>query len=645
MLEKCYWPLLRLARKHSLPFGIEASGCTLEAIGKLDKNWIAEFRTLLDRGICEFVGSGYAQIIGPLVPAKVNVANLRIGNQVYRDLLGIQPRIALVAEQAYSAGLIQHYLNNGYQGIVMEWDNPSRFHPEWDPEWRYLPQVACGQHGEELPLLWNKSIAFQKFQRYAHGEMELEEYLDYLTSHLSESPRAMSLYGNDVEIFDFRPGRYHTEADLSNESEWERLEKLFMTLKADARFRLVAPGSVMDMLSIPGAGNRLSLESPECPIPVKKQGKYNITRWAVTGRDDLGINTISWRIHEILKRNQQSTEENWKELCYLWSSDFRTHITENRWESYKARLLGFEKKIGADRLQPGLINISGTKQNISLAAMPDDVHISRNESFLTVETEAIKLRLNFRRGLAIDALWFKDVSDDWLCGTMHHGYYDDINWGADYYTGHLVQEAPGHRRITDLEPVESLKVAYHHEDTSIKVQGKIQLDCGNLCKSFRIHTGSGQPYIEIEYQLDQPQTLPGSLRLGYITINPEAFSQRHLFYAVHNGGNELETYNMTEPFNHGGSVSFLVSASHILGCTGSFIKLGDHRHIIDVNINRSASALAGAISFQKVGNSYLCRLFWSAQEMDDTSKANIEPTEPFRCTLRVSALQAGSVST
>ena len=31
VIEKCYWPLLRLARKRKLPFGIELSGYTLEA--------------------------------------------------------------------------------------------------------------------------------------------------------------------------------------------------------------------------------------------------------------------------------------------------------------------------------------------------------------------------------------------------------------------------------------------------------------------------------------------------------------------------------------------------------------------------------------------------------------------------------------
>jgi len=36
VVERCYWPLLRLAREYDLPFGIEASAYTLEAASVAD---------------------------------------------------------------------------------------------------------------------------------------------------------------------------------------------------------------------------------------------------------------------------------------------------------------------------------------------------------------------------------------------------------------------------------------------------------------------------------------------------------------------------------------------------------------------------------------------------------------------------------
>lgn len=643
VIRRCYWPLLRLARKYNLPLGIEATGHTLEAIAVSDPAWVEELRRLTEEGSCEFVGSGYSQIIGPLVPPEVNAANLRIGNQVYEHMLGFRPGIALVNEQAYSAGLIRHYIEAGYRAIVMEWDNPYRYHPEWDAKWRYLPQLACGQHGEEIPVIWNKAIAFQKFQRHAHGEMELNEYQEYLCGHLSDKPRSFSLYGNDVEIFNFRPSRFETEAVLQ-EDEWQRIERLFKTLLADGRFQFIRPSQVMELMQAPGAGNRLHLESSEQPIPVKKQEKYNITRWAVTGRDDLGINTVCWRIFESFKANPASNDDDWRELCYLWSSDFRTHITKKRWNEYRGRLHEFEKKVGANRLRPRPVSADTSSPDISDSKMPPNVHVERDKSYLNIETDAIKMRLNSKRGFAIDALWFKNISADWLCGTLHHGYYDDINWGADYYTGHIVLESPGHRRITDLEPVEEVTVAYEQASESVRIQTEILLDCGKLYKTFRI-TGCGdQPYVDIDYQLDWSKSMAGSLRLGYITINPEAFSQPNLFYATHNGGHNLECFKMTEPVNHGDAISFLVSAKQVLGCTGSIIKIGDHRHHINVTVDKSASNLAGMIHYQNIGNSYICRLIWSAQEMDDTSRTSGEAVGVLRCSLRICGVLADTVT-
>ena len=70
VINRCYWPLLRLVREQRLPVGIEASGYTLETIKTLDPAWIEELRCLCRKGLTEFIGSGYVQLIGPLVPAS-----------------------------------------------------------------------------------------------------------------------------------------------------------------------------------------------------------------------------------------------------------------------------------------------------------------------------------------------------------------------------------------------------------------------------------------------------------------------------------------------------------------------------------------------------------------------------------------------
>jgi hypothetical protein len=537
VVRRCYWPLLRLARDLGLPLGIEAPAFTLEAAAAADPSWLAELRSLVTDGPCEFLGSGYVQLIGPLVPAEVNAANLRLGNAAYERLLGAHPETALVNEQAYSAGLVAHYVDAGYRAIVMEWDNPASVHPEWDAEWRYLPQVACGQHGEEIPLLWNKSLAFQKFQRYAHGEIEVSEYLEYLGSHAASTPRAFPLYGGDIEVFDFRPGRYRTEAVLTDGVEWQRIGRLFETLLSDDRFEFVPPSAVLKMLELPDAGNRLYLESAEQPIPVKKQGKYNLTRWAVTARDDLAVNTDCWRAYERLRADPAASDESWRELCYLWSSDFRTHITEKRWAAYRERLAAFGRKLGVTGpvAQPAPIAVRHHDGEARTTTRVDG-------RFLTVQTDAVTLVLNTRRGLAIESLTFPGVSDRPLVGTLPHGYYDDISLGADFYTGHVILEPPGAPKMTDLEQVEP---EVRRTTDGVEVSAVVPTVVGPVRKRLRV--GEHESVVELTYEFDWGVLPVGSLRLGHVTLVPRSFDRDSLYFACHNGGASRSSMRSSPP--------------------------------------------------------------------------------------------------
>ena len=614
VIQRCYWPLLRVVRNLKLPVGIEASAVTLESIRGIDPAWTAEFSNLCSERLCELIGSGYVQLIGPLVPPEVNAANLRLGNKSYEHILGIRPSIALINEQAYSAGLVQHYVDAKFQAIIMEWDNPSRNHPEWSPELRYLPQIACGQHGEEIPIIWNKSIAFQKFQRLAHGEMEVQEYLQYLDGHVSENPRVFPVYGNDAEIFDFRPGRYHTEPALREIGEWERISRLVGVLLKDGRFEFVLPSATLEWISAPGAGNRLHLESAEDPVPVKKQEKYNITRWAVTGRNDLGINTRCRRLFEALKERRVTDDESWRELCYLWSSDFRTHITDKRWLTFLTRLQGFEKRldIGERAARYESFGLRAAE-----ARLPSGFRSTREGRFLKLENDLVQVVLNCRRGLAIDSFVVKKISDQSLLGTLPHGYYQDIALGADYYSGHLVLETPGQPKITDLSAVEP-EIGCAEDGESVVVEGEVSTPLGLIRKRIRVNA---QGQLGIEYKLEWEEMSPGALRLAHITLNPEAFDPQGLFFESHNGSFLPERFSVgAKRIEHGRSVSFLVSASSAMGMTNGELSLSDEERTIKVRTQVEQASVVGQVTFIPVLGSFFYRASFSAAELDETCR-------------------------
>ena len=612
VVARCYWPLLRLAEQFG-PIGIEATGYTLEEIARCDPEWIGRARALIGRGRVELIGSGYSQMIGPLVPAKVTEANLRIGNDVYERLLGTKPRLALVNEQAFSGGLVGLYLDAGYAALAMDWDNPGTAHPDWPAETRFLPQRALGADGRSIGLLWTNTVAFQKMQRFVHRDIEIDAYLDYVRGQQAPGRRALCVYASDAEIFDFRPGRYKTEEKLTSESEWARMGQAFARLREE--FALVSPSDVLALRDTANAGQTLRLETAASPIPVKKQRKYNLARWAVTGRDDLGVNAACERIYLGMDR-AGAGDDAWKELCWLWASDFRTHITDKRWAKFCARLCAAETR-WASPAQP--------EHNEPQGAQIED-------RFISVETAQMAVRLDRRRGLTLDSVQFAGDARPTL-GSVLHGHFDDIALQADWYTGDCVFEAPGEHKVTDLDwAATQIRTA---DNDDVIVCGRIETSKGAIEK--RLRFAADEPRIDFDLTFHWTDWGKGSLRLGHFTLLGEAFDQARLFLTTQNGGHATERFDLAgQTIEHGAPVSFLVSSSQGLGMTEGWAEIGDDTTRIRVEVDRSAGCLLGMLTHRVSGGRLFCQLMLSALELDDTRKPSPYVAGPRRIRFSVS---------
>jgi hypothetical protein len=676
VIRRCYRPALELTREAGFPIALEATGWTLRRIAQLEPGWIEQLRELLVEGCMELVGSAHSQCAAPLLPARVNAWNLRLGREDYMELLGVAPRIALVCEQVYSPGLVPLYLQAGYEALIVDWDNARRSHPQWPAEHRLHPQRALGG-GCSIPVVWSKSIAFQKFQRFAHGELSLERYLDYVREvargdgqaerasddddHAARG-RALMLYANDVEIFDHRPGRFAAEPELL-ESEWGRIAAGLRALRERDVGIPALPCEALERLGAPGAGHELALESPSQPIPVKKQDKYNVSRWAVTGRDDIGINTRCWRLYEQLNGEDCAEPERWRELCELWASDFRTHITESRWRAFRARLAGIERdwlpaapgeaapagKGGRmtpalPRMAPALLRNEPALPRMAPALDParealeppvQDGAFSHEGEILELRAGALTLRLNLRRGMAIEAFGDARLGVGPLLGTLEHGYFPTIELGADFYSGHLVQESPLTHKVTDLERVRP--AVGRDAQRRPCALARIDTELGPIEKAVRLDPDG----FELEWVLRWPELPLGSLRLGHITLLPEAFQADTLWMATHNGGQALEPHRIAGPaFDHGAAVSALVSCRQGLGMTEGMVLLGDAARTIRVEVDQECARPLGLITWVPGVKRWFLRLCFALTESDETRQGAIarDPQEqPQRVRLRISA--------
>jgi len=618
VIARCYWPLLRLAEKHP-HLGMEISAYTLEEIARRDPAWIVRAREMIAENKIELIGSGYSQMIGPLVPGRVTAENLRLGNEIYQDLLGVQPQVALVNEQSFSAGLVEHYLDAGYRALLMDWDNPSANHPEWDMEHQYLPQYAQGVGGRRIAVLWTNTAAFQQLQRYTYDDISLDTYLRFVRNRRAFSTRALCLYASDAEIFDFRPGRFRTEEKLSQAaSEWARIDKALAAVRTEMGINLIGPSHVLKLIDREGGGNLLQLESPACPVPVKKQRKYNLARWAVTGRDNTAINAACERIYQGMMLGSPSRED-WRELCYLWASDFRTHITQKRWDAYCQRLEAAEQKWSRPLAPPP----------------PTPMAEPVNDRFINIETPSMSARLDRRRGLAIQRLRF-DNNEHAIVGGLPHGYFDEIGLQADWYTGDCVFEAPGEHKVTDLEWCEARieKLA----DGGMIAQARTPTLHGVIDK--RMHFHGDRRCIDFDITFEWDSWNPGSLRLGHFTLLPDAFHLDRLRFATNNGGGR-ESFSLAgQNFEHGTPVSFLVSSSVGLGMTEGWLEIGDDKTKLRIEVDRSCAPLLGMIVHRPArrhaaSNSLFCQVQLSAAELDDTRKPDTYRSYPRRFRFRI----------
>ena len=623
LINKCYWPLLELYRDLKSPIGIELSGYSLEEINRIDPEWVNEFKVLLKQGICELIGSGYTQIIGPLVPAALVLKNLHIGNQIYKKYLDVKPNLALVNEQVYSAGLVENYINAGYEAIIMEWNNPYSWNEEWDRNWKYFPQIAKGTSDNLIPVIWNNSINFQKFQRYVHGETNLDYYISKFGEEITSDHRAYPLYGSDAETFNFRPGRYLTEREIHPKGEWKRIRSLLETLEGEDRVTAILPSKVLDINDSKYSNNVLSLESIENPIPVKKQQKYNVNRWAVTGINDTKINTICHRILAEIKNNSSSTDADWKELCYLWTSDFRTHITRKRWRAFNRRLNRAAARYIPPPSKIKLPELTKNKNRL--------LNVDNEDRYVTVNSDRLSIVFDKYKGLSIAEYSDKSVSTNPIFGTIPHGFFENIKYGADFFSGHLVFQEPTKHKITDLVPCFA-KVSYCCD--KVKVSTFIENEILKINKNWAINAKTNR--LQLNYKIKPKRLVKGSLRLAYITLMPNNLDTSNLSIRCHNGGKDLETFKVDrKSIDYGRAVSSLISSNQALGITEGILKLSDGHKVIQATCDHQLCYSVAQFENNFVDNSVLSRACFSLKEFDDTSTLIDNPLEYLNFSLNI----------
>jgi hypothetical protein len=607
VIARCYHPLLNLVEA-GFPLGVEMTGWTLLQIADLDPDWVQRFTGLLEAGRCELIGSGRAQIIGPLVPHSVNEWNQRLGLEIYERVLGIRPRIALVNEMAFSSSLVDLYADAGYSGFIMDRDNVRLALGIEDRPLGATPTHALGPGGSTLPVLWSDSILFQKLQHYAHGDIRESDYLSYASSRIGDAEPLLPVYMNDAEVFDYRPGRFGSESRLHTDGEWQRVSRVFSAI-IGLGAEWVLPRMALDSIA-PGEGTPLT--SASHPVPVKKQAKYNLARWAITGRNDMWLNTLCHRLERHLVENDDSDPCHWADLVDLWATDLRTHITESRWAQARldldraAQQLGLSLDDDRSSAKTGESVVEGSPFRISRD--PEGI-------LMDVGTDDLQLVLNLRRGLTIQSLGFGSHGFEPVLGTLPHGFFGEIELGADFYSGGIIVEIPGEkRRITDLEWVEpTIEIV----DEMLRIAVELETPLGSVMKTLTI-PADGERLV-LGYEFPDWERPLGTIRAGIVTLLPDGFSGP-LSFSCANGGLVPERFDLDRVVDHRVPTSGLISSTAGLGATDGRIVIGDEERQVALTWDPAAGAVFPMLQHRPATPDAFTRVKFSLLEMDDTTR-------------------------
>ncbi len=587
VIEKIYSFLLELA--DLVPLGMEFNGWTLETVARLSPGYIERLKNYMEAKKIEIIGSSYTQAIFPLIPYIANKKNVELGLEVFEEILGMRPKIFLLNEMVYSKGAVKLLKDMGFEAFIFDWMNAVKGN-----SWPHRVRLWDVVRNEGLKILWADTYMTQKFQRCVWREIDFEDYFRFVERKLEEKPAFIPIYVGDAEVFEYIPGSLRFE---KNGEDFKRLKELIHgLLKLGLEFTL--PSEILKK----EASLDIEIATPDYPVRTKKQPKYNVTRWAVTGRDAARMNAQCYELYHKIKDSDD--KDLWKNLCVLWGSDFRTNTTDEKYLFFR-NLMGYS--LGrAEKLE--------NKQLSNRENKHFDVKLKERGRYLEVETPSHRAVFIKNKGLAVKELVFKEKCQKPLIGTVEHGFYDDISFGADFYSFHTIIATREGFQITDLS-AEAKVETFWDRGFFVVSSGCMELPYVSVIKEFRF-----SDTFEVVYKLYFKDLYPMSVRLGIVTALPDAFDRNSLFYATHNGGSEPEYFELAgRSVKMDSPVNYIVTTSGCLGATEGVFEFGDAQKSVKIYTDKSKSYTVPLVRYEEIGDTFFFRVYHSLCERDEVA--------------------------
>ncbi|MEZ4354568.1 MAG: hypothetical protein R3F16_13070 [Myxococcota bacterium] len=236
----------------------------------------------------------------------------------------------------------------------------------------------------------------------------------------------------------------------------------------------------------------------------------------------------------------------------------------------------------------------------------------------SLDAGGVATALLAHRGGALESVRFPGIESMPLLGTIAHGSFDAIAYTPDFYSGLVVAVDEAGGKETDLRPGRIVPESSFAGPIRSCLAIEVPTAHGPWRKVLRAYHHSER--LDLIHDLSFHDARLASLRLGIVTLRPDAWDRESLRYGTVNGGPGVEWRRLARGtrVEQSRAVSPSVSAHSCLGATEGWVAFEDERKGLLVSGDRAEAAVAPMLDFADVDELFFCRLSHSAAETDET---------------------------
>jgi len=222
VFEKAYAPMVDALERHpDVRLSLHYTGPLLDWLIAERADTVHRLRVLVERDQVEMLGGAYYEPVLAALPERDRVGQLRRMADAVDEIFGQRPRGAWLAERVWEPDLPTSLVAAGYDWTILD---DAHFRAATIPEEALWGPYTTDDQGKAVDV-----FGTEQGLRYRIPFREVEEVIDYLRAHATDSGERLGVMGDDGEKFGGWPTTWE---HCWGERQW--IERFFTSIEQNA---------------------------------------------------------------------------------------------------------------------------------------------------------------------------------------------------------------------------------------------------------------------------------------------------------------------------------------------------------------------------------------------------------------------------